>query len=129
MRNLGMRVNCDNVLGIYFECNKRDDITHYFTDGIAVLKALMEIEDGATPTPSERRILDGFWHWFESCTRAALKEEIFSPPNAAYVYANLNTGRNVVFLACRDYEGGITSSNFSGDWLRATQRTRPEQFD
>jgi len=124
MRNLGMRVNLNNVIGVY-ACPEKELVENY----LDILKALMELTRLEDATPSESRVIHGFLAWIDEISTKEVNEDEYKVKNASYVYANLNTGRNVIFLLCVPYEGGITTWRSDSATVKSMMKATPVQFD
>lgn len=97
MRNLGQRVNRNNVFEVYSsECRHAANTL--------LLKA-MGAHFESSLTLSEARVLDGLQTWFNQIVFDKNGYPTYETINTVYVFTNLNSGVNLVFITRIPYAG------------------------
>jgi hypothetical protein len=97
MRNYSSQVQTRRVYS-WFTGHTIED--QAFDRAIKLFLRCFETIEVSLMTPSEQSVIDDFKDWVTQ----ANKDDAFRIVNGAFVYANLNTGEILVFIAWAGYE-------------------------
>lgn len=112
MRNLSQRVNRDNVFEVY-----RPECRH--AANALLLKAMGAYSESSL-TLSGARVLDRLQTWFNQIVFDKNGDPTYETVNTVYVFTNLNSGINLVFITRIPYAGCFGgNANTSSPRLKA----------